>query len=353
MSRSSRSGVLGTDEADTWNTLLARIPRADVYFSPDYLLALEKWGEGEARAFFYEEGDDLLLYPFMRRELPRFDGLEAEIAGYGDVSTPYGYGGPILSGEPSPGFAARARAALENHFRDDGVISEFIRFHPLIDNQAVWPLSQIRMLQNTVAMDLAGGETPILQRMNPNTRRKVRRSFRENLDVEISRSVDAVGEFWRVYDATMTRLGAKDYYHFSQDALLQFVECLGDRAWICLVRSEGATAAAGLFLHYGEFLHYHLGGSSAELLNVRPNDRMFYEMAAWGHERGAKMLHLGGGAAGNDSLFRFKSGFSDLVFEWYLGSAIHDANAYSTLTAAREKSTGKPAPAEFFPAYRG
>jgi serine/alanine adding enzyme len=149
----------------------------------------------------------------------------------------------------------------------------------------------------------------------------------------------------------MERLQATEYYRFSLEYVLELGKALGETAMSCILKHRGRPAAAGVFFKYGRFLHYHLGGSDVELLPLRPNDRMFFEMACWGLANGAQLFHLGGGYLAGDSLFRFKSGFSKDLRDFHVGKIVNDEEMNAVLTKARLKA-GKPPTADFFPAYR-
>ncbi len=350
----SESGIISARESSRWRELLLSTETLDAYFLPEYVGFYERRGEGEALLFFYREGRKTVLYPFLRRPLPELPGIGRAAASHCDVSSAYGYGGPLVtSGVKDTGFTSRARACLEDHFQRMGVVSEFIRFHPILGNQAVWPTVPSRFDRNTVAIDLTLSTDGLWEHMDPSTRRNVRKSFRLDLSIELSRSPDRYEGFWRLYDQTMERVGATNYYRFSLDYINTLADCMGDKAIICTVSHRGKPAAAGIFLHAGRYLHYHLGGSDAALLHVRPNDRMFFEMAKWGISNGAESLHLGGGNGANDSLFKFKAGFSRDLRDFYVAKVVHDEELYATLMEARMRQSGKPPATRFFPAYRG
>jgi hypothetical protein len=351
--RTSNSGIISTSDAGLWRDLVVSSSAPDVYFLPEYLGFFERWGEGEALLFFYQDNGNTLLYPFLRRPLPELKDLETVSRRHCDVSTAYGYGGPLVSMQgDDPDFVSRARSHLETLFEQMGVVTEFVRFHPLLENHLVWQTIPTEFVQKTVAIDLSGPQDTLWEQMNSNTRRKVRSSFNHDLEVEISHAPDEYAQFWSLYTSTMERLQATEYYRFSLEYVLGVGEVLGENAMSCIVRHRGRPAAAGIFLKYGPFLHYHLGGSDEELLPLRPNDRMFFEMACWGMANLARLFHLGGGYRANDSLFRFKTGFSKDLRDFHVGKIVNDEEMNAVLTKARLR-TGKPPPAtDFFPAYR-
>jgi hypothetical protein len=348
------SGLITKRDSGLWRELVYRSGCPDVYFLPEYVGFFERWDDVEACLFFYKERTNMLLYPFLRRALPRLGKATKGSANYCDVSTAYGYGGPLVTiATEDPGFVDRARRSVEQLFEDIGVVSEFIRFHPLLENHKVWRTVPSTFNRNTVAIDLTLSTEEFWEGMKSNTRRKIRQSLERNLELDISRSPNVFAQFWRLYEATMERVHADRAYRFTLEYVLNFGETMGENAVVCTIQQRDRPAAAGIFLHSGPFLHYHLGGSDAELLRMRPNDRMFFEMARWGKANLARAFHLGGGYRSNDSLFDFKAGFSKDVLDFCVGRVVHDSHMYDALTKARlSKGEAPPAPG-FFPAYRG
>jgi hypothetical protein len=348
------SGILTKRDSSLWRELVYSSGCPDVYFLPEYVGFFERWGDAEACLFFYKEKTNMLLYPFLRCALPRLGKPTNGSANHCDVSTAYGYGGPLVTiVTEDPGFVDRARRSVEKLFEDMGVVSEFIRFHPLLENHKVWRTVPSTFNRNTVVIDLTSSTKEIWERMNSNTRRKIRQSLEQDLELDISRSPNVYAQFWKLYQATMERVHADQAYRFTLEYVLNFGETMGENAVVCTIKQRDRPAAAGIFLKSGPFLHYHLGGSDAELLRMRPNDRMFFEMARWGKASLAQAFHLGGGYRSNDSLLRFKAGFSKDVLDFFVGRVVHDSHMYVALTKGRLRKREAPPAPGFFPAYRG
>ena len=92
--------ILDLSERHIWNRYLSRIERKDIYFTPEYCEIYERNGEGKAQLFVYEEGENFVYYPFLLRNLNELSYLSKSVAKHGtlyDITTPYGYGGPITN----------------------------------------------------------------------------------------------------------------------------------------------------------------------------------------------------------------------------------------------------------------
>src|SRR5438093_363444 len=75
--------------------------------------------------FVYESRSDIYYHPF--QVLP-VDGTP-----YFDIQSPYGYGGPIATTR-SETFLNDAWENYRKWCKANGILAEFIRFHPLLEN---------------------------------------------------------------------------------------------------------------------------------------------------------------------------------------------------------------------------
>ena len=91
--------VLGLIDSADWNKLLDSLSpdRKDVYFTPDYYSLYQKYGDGEARCFVFEQDGEVVLYPFLINPITTLGyKLDKE---YYDIQGAYGYNGIIDSSE--------------------------------------------------------------------------------------------------------------------------------------------------------------------------------------------------------------------------------------------------------------
>jgi CelD/BcsL family acetyltransferase involved in cellulose biosynthesis len=311
--------TLDTAAAAAWRGVLARFPAEarDVYFLPEYAALYEHPG-ARARALVYTDGGETLLHVFMERRLGGAD-LVAEGV--------YGYGGPIATSTDGE-FLAAAHAALAERQRAAGVISEFVRFHPLLANQRWAPAAWAPTLdRHTVAVDLASAAAEREAAYAPTQRNRLRRARRAGVVVERSESPADRATFAALYAATMRRNAARSFYLFGADYFAALWSGLADRAHLFVARHGGRVVAGALVLAHGPFLHHHLSASAAEAQVLAPNNLLFHEIGAWGTAQGFRWFHLGGGrtSAPDDELLRFKARFSGVRLPFWIGRIVHDA----------------------------
>ena len=95
----------------------------------------------------------------------------------------------------------------------------------------------------------------------------------------------------------------------------------------------------------------HLSATSEKYLKVSPSKLLTDEISLIGRRLGKKIFHLGGGVGGKeDSLFKFKSHFSDLRINDRIWCYVNDQESYNELL--RKKGVVLNGRSTFFPAYR-
>lgn len=322
-----------------WDEYIKRLPveKRDIYYSREYCQMEEHQEGGRAQLFVYEEENDIAVYPFIKNEIYR-DYLEKI---YYDIRTPYGYGGPVSSTEDEA-FIQCFEANFLEYCQKSDIIAEFIRFHPLIQNEYLFR-NNIDILHNrsTVWLDLTQDIDKIwineVSRQNRNT---IRKCEKNQLTVSVSDDYD---EFVAIYNATMEKVSADDFYYFDEDYYNQIRN--SDKYVLLCVKQGEEILAMAIFMGYGDYFHYHLAGSKKESLHLSPNNILLWEAIKYGKEHGYKKMHFGGGLTDSmeDNLFRFKSKYSKTYTDFYIGKRVHNQEVYDKLIDEWEREHNKKA----------
>lgn len=335
----------------SWAEALERTPH-DLYHLPEFAQVEADWLEAEATAFIYRAGGEVLLLPLLLRESPRGEGR--------DAVTPYGYSSPVFSPKASAEFRRAALAEFHKAASEAGVISTFIRLHPLLqtslEGQLPVAFGAWREVDHgsTVDMPLEPGDEDWLMLCGRDHRYDVRKLGRDGYTFELDTN-DAWQAFSPIYQETMERLGAGDRYRYSETYVTRFRSMLGERIHCAAVRApDDEIACAGLFSLVDGIVQYHLSGTRGAYWKRSPMKLMLAGARAWAREEGARHFHLGGGVgAGEDSLFAFKSRFGGKTHPFRTVQVIHRPAAFAEECRRWEEASGMACPeAGFFPPYR-
>ena len=315
---------------ERWDALLGELGLADAYLRRAYVEASCLLDPG--RPVLLHAGG--VVFAGILRDVPGTDAL--------DVTTPYGYGGPVGPGDPDGFYRAYAAWA-----RERGVVSTFVRYHPLFENHRLAPPDVRRdRVADTGSWRLDRGRD-LLAGMHAMHRRGVRKAERLGVEVELGVGPGGMDDFVALYEAAMRRAGADRFYLF-ESAYWDALAALGDGLLRAEARLDGALVASQLHLASAPWLHYHLGAATHEGLASGASKLLFLRTAEWARERNFEELHLGSGLGGReDSLWLFKQRFAPGdAREFWLGKLVHDPRRYAELSGGDASADG------FFPAYR-
>lgn len=332
-------GVLESSDQN-WNMLLKGFPKAqqDIYYTSEYYHLCESNGEGIGKLFYFEdELGNKGYYPFLLNKINN-DLLNRE---YYDIETAYGYGGPIIKCKGDFFYDVFESKFIE-YCKENGIVAEFIRFHPLVGNETKFK-KYLSVCKNrtTVSIDLTQKIDDIWSKdLKSENRTQIRKAKKNGLYIEKSNDYD---QFKIIYEHTMKKVNAQKEYLFNDDYYLKLSKI--KNAFLINVMMNEQIIASGCFLYYGDYCHYHLGGSLAEYLRLGPNNFMMWEAIKIGKELGCRTFHLGGGLTDepHDNLFRFKKTFSKDFNSFYIGKRIHNQDIYEKLIKNWEKKNKKKA----------
>jgi hypothetical protein len=338
-----RADLLRVD-ASRWTRFLDHA-RHDFYHLPAYVALCATQERGEARALYVEDSGRCMLLPLIIRPIP---GESAS-----DATSPYGYPGPLVSGTTDPAFLREAVGAGVPVLKVAGVVSLFVRLHPLLNPSPPDGIGTVVEHGETVIIDLALSDEALWAQTRLNHRRDIRRALGLGFVAYMDQAWEHYETFKRLYRATMRRRSAATYYFFDDAYFDGLRGALGERLHLCVVENRDAIAAAGLFAEMDGIVQYHLSGTDEALARVRPTKLMMHFVRGWAKERGDLYLHLGGGRGGAaDSLLRFKAGFSPLRVPFRTLRVVVDETRFRRLVVARDPFLAADAQGAFFPPYR-
>ena len=309
--------------------------------------AFQIHGDGEPQLFYYEQEELRAIYVYMKRD--------TAINGWFDSITPYGYGGVLFEGEISEGNLKAFWDAYVQKMKDENIVCNFVRYHPVLANAIPMKVvSDVIDLGKTVAFHLDSPEV-IWQNIVPKNRNMIRKAEKNGVEIHHAADMALFKDFVQIYNATMDKDNAEEYYYFGEEFYKSIHEDLYGHYEMFYATYKGQIIAMSIMLFVNKQMHYHLSGSVFEYRNLAPSNLLLYKAALWGCEHGYKTFHLGGGVgSGEDNLYKFKAAFNrESDYRFSIAKMIFDQNKYDVLVEERARQYPEfNKESKFFPLYR-
>lgn len=297
----------------------------DIYYQPEFLVCDASMQEGEYEIAVCTRGKQIWVYPYILLPVPGTI--------YKDISSPYGYAGPVSN---SPDIQSEAEALFIQYLatRKD-IVSEFVRYHPIYNETSLFQ-TEIKNLLNrrVVILPTLDKDEIWLKEFSGTNRNLVRKLEKEGFNWSVKPfSIEDIPAFDEAYRANMLYTNASDFYFFSPEFYAALIEQLGDRLLLSKVEKEGEIYTSALFFISGGIATYYLSARNLDHPKIPGSNLLLSKMAFWSQENGIKFLNFGGGLSldENDHLFKFKSNFGKQIKDFTIGKRIHQPELYRQL----------------------
>lgn len=300
----------------------------DIYYSKEYISLYLKENE-EIFEFEYKE-DNLFFYNIaIKRPITKIGNVDIA-EGYFDLETAYGYGGFYVNNENEE-FLKIALEKYQQYCLENNIIAEFIRFHPW----NTFPQKQKEFLQmnvydrDIVYIDLSIEYEHIKKQYSPSLQRNINKAKKLGLEYKYEDiNFKSISEFQRLYNITMQKNNASDFYFFDKRYFENLFELRGVELHTVVYNGEVINMVV-VFKNDGK-LYYHLGATNPDYYSLNTNPFIF-DCIIKNNCNKAKYLYLGGGTTSNkdDSLLKFKQKFSSLTKQFYISGKIYNNEFYS------------------------
>lgn len=348
--------ALTVDESAKWNAIVKEYKKYDVYYLANYTKAFKEHGDGEPLLFHYKDGDIKAINVVMKRDIAndrKFKGKLPNNTLY-DLATPYGYGGFLIEGNKTTNALQALAREYSSFCVSEGIISEFVRFHPVIKNaECSKSFYDVAQLGRTVNVSLSSQQS-IWGNLSNNKKRWVKKAREAGVEVCAGREPALFQEFKRMYEKTMRKNNAQDYYFFDEPFYQSVIGELPNHSMIFYAIYKGKKIAMVLVIYGNRQIHHHLSASEQAFQHLAPTNLLMYEVACWGSRQGFDSFHLGGGVGSKeDSLYQFKQGFNKKSETYFsVGKKIFNEEVYNDLVEMRRMEDEFDESALFFPLYR-
>lgn len=330
-----------------WDEVVKTFADYDVYYLSGYVKSFHIHGDGTPYLLYYEENGLRAMYVYMRRK--------TVIEGVYDSITPYGYGGVLFEGDTSEANQQAFWQAYLDEMAEEHIVDNFVRYHPVLKNAVLMKsISNVIDLGKTIAMDLSSPGL-IWENIHSKNRNMIRKAEKNDIVIEHGQGMDLFDKFIKIYNATMDKDNAEEYYYFKRPFYESIHNDLRNNYEIFYARLEDKIIAMSIIIFANGRMNYHLSGSDFEYRNLAPSNLLLYKAALWGCEQGFKTFHLGGGVgSGEDNLYKFKAAFNKISnYQFSIGKQVFDQEKYDELVRIRRESDPNfDETSHYFPLYR-
>lgn len=339
--------LFGLSHASEWDAIVKSFAEWDVYYLSGYVKAFHLHGDGDPCLLYYEENGLRAIYVYMKRE--------TTLRGVYDSVTPYGYGGMLFEGNVSEENRKVFWNAFMAKMAEEHIVDNFVRYHPVLRNaEPMKTVSGVIDLGKTIVLDLTSPKV-IWDNIISKNRNVIRKAEKNGIEIWHGKDLALFKDFRRIYNATMDKDNAEEYYYFGEEFYESIHKDLNSNYEMFYAVMNGDVIAMSIMLFGNKQMHYHLSGSMIEYRNLAPSNLLLYRAALWGCEQGFKTFLLGGGVgSGEDGLYKFKAAFNrNSDYQFSIGEQVFDQEKYDELVGIRRESDASfDETSKFFPLYR-
>ena len=334
--------ILSLDQKAQWNAIVRSMNQYDFYHLAEYH-QLEH--SGKSLLLYFSSKKASFALPVVLRPIQE--------TGFNDISSVYGYAGPLSNRETPDEQSVKAfQNSLIHFFDQQKIVSVFTRMHPLFSNQEflLTGLGNIVDSSKTVGIDLKIPEQEQRRQYAHSMKNQINRLKRRNVVVRKVKTLEEIDIFIEIYKENMKRVKASEQYYFPNNYFYRFLEDLPSS--IFLAYFEEKAISGSLFTSCNGIVQPHLSATLNDFLRWSPLKLVWDHIRINAIRNNDKWMHLGGGVGGaDDSLFRFKTQFSDLRLIFKTWQYIHDKDTYNRLVSEKYPDQILP-DSSFFPLYR-
>ena len=218
------------EQSEQWDSIVRSFKKYDVYWLSGYVKAFQIHGDGVPLLLFYEDYEIRGINVVMKRDIAKDIHFMGKISleKYFDFASPYGYGGWLIEGED----VGRLFSDYENWCLRHKIISEFVRFHPMVRNhEACTGFYEVLQMGEVVHMDLDSPEL-IWKNITSKNRNMIRKAVKNNVRIYNGRYPEIYETFRSIYNSTMDKDGAEDYYYFEPEFYTSILDDISQNAQV-------------------------------------------------------------------------------------------------------------------------
>lgn len=344
-----------------WQETLRDCP-ADIFYTPEYASFSVEGSEDSPLMFLYRDElgvvyDVVLVSPVAQFDFYRHLPLDFEMSPV-DIRSP-SFNGPVLCANPADReeLFLRYRRAVDSYCRNTGVITEFVRVHPLHPLDPGWLQGlEVRPGSRCFYVDLREGFVVAQKGFSVRHRRAAKRAEVNSAEMRfVPANEENVARFCSLYSDTMARNEAKSVDRYSTPYFISLFAALGECARLVESRVQGQLVSSTILYQYNRLLWYAYSATAYELRGTHAHTYAMDRVIEWACGQGLDYFMLGGSFQAGDALEVYKRGYTEQAASVQQLRKVHDAGGLSRLLQAKagyNRKLGRPVRLDYFPSYR-
>lgn len=299
------------------------ISKLDIYYNPNFLMCDAFLQNGTLEIFTVSKNEKYFIYPYIKIYNKIFTD-------YFDITSPYGYAGPISNDEI---FFQNGEIILLEYLKESGCISEFVRYH--YNNKFNFFFKEnIQNIhnRNIIIVDLKMNWSKIWQDQFSSTNRNlVNKLDKEKFIYKIQKSNINLKIFIEMYNTTMSNVNANEFYFFKDEYFYELFNKLKNNIYLATVEKNAEIYSCALFFETDLYITYFLSARNHKFKTPATN-YLISKTIMYFSNKNYELLNLGGGMSLiEDSLYKFKKNFSINSLPFFIGKRIHNKEIYDKL----------------------
>lgn len=327
--------IISASETHAWREELKPFSKVDVCQLPEYHMAYSKReADSKPLMWCYSENEKYFCYPFLHTSIDLITDNNTVIStGYSDISSIYGYSGP-LSTSLDTTFLKKAWQRFDEWAKENRVIAEFTRFSFYANTkQYAHPDSNIEFNRYAAVSYLPENKEELMDLLGAKTRNMIRKAIKSGLETKVLNPKQWINEFRVLYSSTMSRNQAAEFFIYDDSYFDKLLSMPTDDIQLIGIFKNKEMIAAAIVIIYQQSAIYHLGASMAEYSSLGSGNLCLFFLSQNLIDSGVKFINLGGGRtiADDDPLFKFKKNNSTDIEDYFIGKRIVDQEAYQAV----------------------
>lgn len=314
-----------------WGEVISTL---DIYYQPSFLACDARMQGGTYEVAVCSTENDFWIYPYLLLPISNTEWI--------DLSSPYGYAGPVCSSEE---FGRLAEVEFVREVQMNlPVVTEFVRYHYQYNEHYKFHHNITNLLnRKVVILSLNQHEDFWMNQFSGTNRNLVRKLENDGFEWEQKKfECEDIEAFDQAYRLNMKHTQAEEFYFFDSSFYEQLIDNLGEKLRIARVKKDNVVYAIALFFVSGGIVTYYLSARNLDYPKIPGSNVLLARMCFWAKQNGCTTINFGGGLSlsEDDFLYKFKRNFSKETRDFYIGKRIHNSEKYQELIRAYQARNG-------------